>query len=126
MNMPLELGIDYGCKHYRSGRFRNKKLLVLDSGVYRIKKVISDLSGSDFRAHKNNRKEVVRVVSDWLIHEANADDVAPNVISHKFEAFLAAHYLRLQSEGYTIRDIESQSAERLRRAMRAWIQRNKI
>lgn len=125
MNMPLELGIDYGCKRYGGSKLARKKLLVLDSKLYRLKKVVSDLSGSDFRAHKNTQKEIIRVVSDWLAHIAKVKGRSPKEINAKFEDFRGENYKKLAREGYSKNDIEKQSAEILRRAMRVWIRRNK-
>lgn len=34
-NMPLELGLDLGCRHYGSGRLRDKRLLVMDKQKHR-------------------------------------------------------------------------------------------
>jgi hypothetical protein len=43
-NMPLELGIFLGAKHYGSPRQREKRLLIFDTEQYRYQKFVSDLA----------------------------------------------------------------------------------
>ena len=64
--MPLELGIDLGCREFGSNSHRKKVLLVLDSERYRYQKFISDLAGQDPSAHANDPKKLVIKVRDWL------------------------------------------------------------
>lgn len=45
-NMPLELGIDLGCKQFHR-RCADKSLLIFDSEPYRFQKFVSDLGGQD-------------------------------------------------------------------------------
>src|SRR5260370_32487088 len=60
-NMPLELGIDLGCKAFNP-ECPDKSLLIFDSEQYRFQKFVSDLSGQDIHQHGNNaRTAVIRV-----------------------------------------------------------------
>jgi hypothetical protein len=65
-NMPLELGIDLGCKEFGGARQKSKSLLVLDKTANRYLKFISDLRGLDPRAHAGSSRRVVKEVRDWL------------------------------------------------------------
>lgn len=69
MNMPFELGIDYGCKKLKGGKWNNKKILILEKERYRFQKAISDLSGSDIKNHDDKVIKVVYAVRDWFINE---------------------------------------------------------
>lgn len=69
MNMPFELGIDYGCKRLKDGEWANKKILILEKERYRYQKAISDLSGSDIKNHDNDVSKVIYAVRDWLVIE---------------------------------------------------------
>jgi len=62
-NMPFELGLDLGCKHFLKGV---KKCLILEEERYRYKEVISDISGQDISAHDNDPVVLVKMVRDWL------------------------------------------------------------
>jgi hypothetical protein len=69
MNMPFELGIDYGCQKLRGGKWAQKKILILEKERYRFQKSISDLSGSDIKSHDDEVSKVVGAVRDWLVTE---------------------------------------------------------
>ncbi len=65
-NMPLELGLDLGCKQYGKPYQQEKVFLVLDTEQYRYQKYISDLAGRDPAAHHDSEQEVINNVRDWL------------------------------------------------------------
>jgi hypothetical protein len=65
-NMPLELGLFFGCKRFGPLNQSKKRALVLDSDPYRYRKFISDISGQDIRAHAGNPERAIRAVRDWL------------------------------------------------------------
>jgi hypothetical protein len=50
-NMPLELGLDLGCKRYGKAYHQEKVLLVLDIERFRYRDFISDIAGQDIEAH---------------------------------------------------------------------------
>src|SRR5687767_5016753 len=57
MNMPFELGIEYGCRVFGNPSFRTKKCLVLEKVQHEFQKAISDLSGIDIKRHDNEPSE---------------------------------------------------------------------
>ena len=65
-NMPLELGLDLGCKQYGKSYYRKKVILVLDTEQFRYQKYISDLAGRDSVAHHDSEEEVINNVRNWL------------------------------------------------------------
>lgn len=65
-NMPLELGLDLGCKRFGRPYQREKISLILDVEPYRYQKFISDISGQDVHAHNGDEEKLIRVVRDWL------------------------------------------------------------
>lgn len=69
MNMPFELGIDYGCKKLKGGKWSKKKILILEKERYRFQKSISDLSGSDIKSHDDEVDKVILAVRNWLVTE---------------------------------------------------------
>lgn len=91
MNMPFELGIDFGCKRLKDGIWANKKILVLDKEMFRFHKAISDLSGSDIKHHDDEPIKVVAAVRDWFVNgELKTGDSAIRVWNYynEFQAFL--------------------------------------
>jgi len=69
-NMPLELGIDLGCKAF-SRRHNDKSFLIFDSDKYRFHKYISDIGGQDVHQHSNDPKVAITRVRDWLRTESH-------------------------------------------------------
>lgn len=68
-NMPLELGIDIGCKAFSRPHAR-KSFLIFDSEQYRFQKYLSDIGGQDIHRHSNDPRTAVVRVRDWLRTEA--------------------------------------------------------
>ncbi len=65
-NMPLELGLFFGCKRFGPPHQGKKRALVLDSDQYRYRQFISDISGQDISAHGGDPERAIRAVRDWL------------------------------------------------------------
>ncbi|MDQ3282518.1 MAG: hypothetical protein M3Q69_14045 [Acidobacteriota bacterium] len=88
-NMPLELGIDLGCKAFQPD-CANKSLLIFDSEQYRFQKFVSDLSGQDIHQHGNSPRVAVTRVRDWLRAESGRSDIpGGTAIYRRYEAFRA-------------------------------------
>jgi hypothetical protein len=69
-NMPLELGVDLGCRRFGRAFQQEKVCLILDSDRYRYRNFISDIAGQDIRAHRNQPEEAIRQVRNWLTTHA--------------------------------------------------------
>lgn len=65
-NMPLELGLDLGCRRFGRPQHKEKVCLILDVEPYRYQKFISDISGQDIHAHGDNEQRLIGIVRDWL------------------------------------------------------------
>jgi hypothetical protein len=86
-NMPLELGIDLGCKAFNPD-CSDKSLLIFDSEQYRFQKFVSDLSGQDVHRHGNSAKVAVTRVRDWLRTETGRTDIpGGTAIYNRYEKF---------------------------------------
>jgi len=86
-NMPLELGIDLGCKEFHPD-CADKSLLIFDSEQYRFQKFVSDLSGQDIHQHSNNPKTAVARVRNWLRTESGQSSIPGGpAIYARYEAF---------------------------------------
>ncbi|MGK0271890.1 MAG: hypothetical protein ACI88H_002556 [Cocleimonas sp.] len=92
MNMPFELGIDYGSKVLKGGKWATKQLLVLEKERYRYQKALSDLSGSDIKNHDDDPIKIVKVVRDWFVATENLRTDSGNKIWSKFNEFNAHLY----------------------------------
>jgi hypothetical protein len=121
LNMPLELGLDHGCKVFKSGKWAQKRSLVMETERYRFQAAISDLSGSDILAHSDEPEEVVRVVRDWLVQEASAPSISASKLYGSFNEFMAANYDLLTAAGYSKRDIARLPTAELQTHMEDWV-----
>lgn len=65
LNMPLELGMDIGARHFQNS-FGQKKFLILEATKYDYQKAASDLNGFDPKSHDNNAEKAVERVRDWI------------------------------------------------------------
>lgn len=75
MNMPFELGLDYGCRRYGDGGLAEKSILVLERTRYDYQKALSDISGWDIRAHDGDFEKAILHVRAWLVATAGAEPV---------------------------------------------------
>ena len=62
LNMPFELGLDFGCRRFGGGRLSNKVILILEEERFRYQAAMSDLAGSDIEAHHGDHAIAVRKV----------------------------------------------------------------
>lgn len=107
MNMPFELGIDYGAKVLgRSSRWSSKKILILETERYRFQKALSDLSGSDIKAHGDDPFKLIEAVRDWFVVEEECVAPAPRRIWDEFNFFSADLADRLLESGYDEDEVE--------------------
>jgi hypothetical protein len=101
LNMPFELGIDYGAK-----RFKNeclcKKFLILEKNKYDYRKAISDISGMDIEAHNNNAATIIECVRNWLVKNTGIKNVpaSKRIKDDYFEKFQLYFFDKAMSLGY--------------------------
>jgi hypothetical protein len=87
-NMPLELGLDLGCRRYGPGLLSQKRLLILDKSRHRYHKFISDIAGQDIVSHANSPKRLIRCVRDWISTESKLPEIpGGEYIDRRYRAF---------------------------------------
>lgn len=104
MNMPFELGMDFGCKKFLSEPWCDKRLLVLEKEKYRYQAALSDLSGSDIREHNNEPVKVTKAVRDWFVTEALNTGPSHRTIWFEFNEFTSDLEENLEEEGHKPED----------------------
>ena len=124
LNMPLELGIDYGCKEYCGDGREAKKILILEEKRYRYQETISDISGCDIEAHAGDYQNAVRKVRNWLVHEAHANRIGTRRILNAYADFQEWYYERQLAAGFDEEDIKDYPTAELLSAMEEWITTN--
>lgn len=121
LNMPFELGLDFGCRQFGRGRHREKKTLVLEAQPYRYKAALSDLAGADIEAHANEPYRIIGVVRNWLKSVGVTTAPGPAQIAGAFSDFMAANYDALIRKGFSPADIEALPVFELIQDMENWI-----
>lgn len=121
LNMPFELGVDYGCKAFKGDAWSTKKILILEAESHRFKAAISDLSGSDIAVHKNEAVTVCSEVRNWLAQELGNDTPGPSAVWGRFNEFMSDNYVALTGRGYSPSDVEAQPMGELIVCMRQWV-----
>jgi hypothetical protein len=124
LNMPFELGIDFGCRLFGSPLHQTKKSLILEIEPYRYKAALSDLSGSDIESHGNEPYRVIGIVRNWLKNVCLLDAVGPARISSAFTDFMAQNYDDLTAKGFSRGDIEALPVPELIDDMERWVAAN--
>lgn len=66
MNMPFELGIDYGLRKSSAKPFDEKQFLVLEAVRYDYMKAISDINGLDIKVHHNDTQKLIDCLYAWF------------------------------------------------------------
>jgi hypothetical protein len=125
LNMPFELGIDYGCRRISNNHLRTKRSLILETKRYEIQKALSDLNGVDIKSHNNNPARTVRALQHWLIETVGLTDIdSPSVIWDRFIEFSYDFYLRRKAQGYSNNDLKVMPIPQYVRFITQWINAN--
>jgi len=127
MNMPFELGIDYGCRLIAKNYLRSKRSLILESRPYGIQKALSDLNGVDIKTHNNDPFRAVQALQHWFIETVGLTGVdSPSVIWDKFNDFNFDFYPRRKAQGYSKNDLRMMPVPQYIGFVRQWIDATRI
>lgn len=106
LNMPFELGIEYGSRIFGTSKMKHKRCLILEKAQYEFMKALSDLSGVDIKSHANKPEEVIRSVRNWFVETVGLRRVpSPTIIWYKFTDFTSDFYDARKAEGYSDDDL---------------------
>lgn len=125
MNMPFELGIDYGCKRLKEGVWSTKQILILEKERYRYQKALSDLSGSDIKNHDDEPFKIVKVIRDWFVSTESLHGAASgNLIWSRYNEFQAFLFDELV-EGNGHESVDDVQISEINQYMNRWIEENR-
>jgi hypothetical protein len=119
LNMPFELGVDYGFQR-AGGRFANKRALVIARDQYDYQVALSDIAGFDIASHDNRFDKAIKHVRRWL-HAQGLPVRAPAKILGDYLAFQEWEWDRLLADGWAEDDIREQSTPELFESMQTWV-----
>lgn len=120
LNMPFELGIDYGHRLFSSDA-KKKSFLILEELPHRYRASLSDMSGCDIKSHSGDFQKAVRSVRNWIVSETGeACDGAGRILNSYYD-FQAWHYERQIERGFSEDDIQDYPTVELLHAMQDWM-----
>lgn len=122
LNMPFELGIEYGCRLFGPPPLDQKRSLILEREPYHYVHAMSDLGGVDARCHQANGEELVRGVRNWFVDTAGLRDIASGtVIWYQFSDFIEDFRVRRMGEGFEDEDIQTMPIGEFLGYVREWL-----
>ena len=126
LNMPFELGIDFGCRQYFGEGREGKKFLILEEQKYRFQAALSDISGCDILAYGTDEQKApqnaVKHVRGWLVSEAAAKSVGPSRIMGAYQDFQEWYWETKLSEGASESEIKEYPTSELLGEMFKWLE----
>lgn len=121
MNMPFELGLDFGCRNFGGPSHARKVILVLEEERYRYQAALSDLAGSDIEDHGGQYDIAVRKVRNWLTGIGGFERLGAARILSEYEDFQEWYFERQLEAGFSEEDIQDYPTAELLAAMIEWV-----
>lgn len=122
MNMPFELGIEYGCRLFGGSPLNEKRCLVLEKQPFEYMKALSDLSGIDIKNHHEDPIKLVRQVRNWFVETVGLRGASSaGVIWYSFNDFMADFYQKREAEGFDEEDLNMMPVPEFIHFIRDWL-----
>lgn len=91
MNMPFELGIDYGLRKGGIEPLDSKQFLILEAVKYDYMKALSDINGFDIKVHGNNTEKLFENLYKWSSETLKINKQDPPLkLFYDYTDFIAA------------------------------------
>jgi len=124
LNMPFELGLEFGCRRFGGRKHQSKKTLVLGSKEYAYMKAISDIAGIDIQYHRDNPIELVLSVRNWFSGTVGVKSApSGSVIWSQFMDFMVYFNDEHKRKGFKRADFKTMSMAEYLRFMKRWVKR---
>lgn len=104
-NMPFELGLFLGAKHYGDELQKRKRVLVLDEERYRYQQFISDLAGIDPKAHGGEPEQLLAALRLFLRTGSEHALIGIDELTELYGAWIAGLTPAAQALGYSPIDL---------------------
>lgn len=120
LNMPFELGVDYGMTQCGADTATSKSLLVIAEDKYLYQAALSDIAGWDIRAHGGDFREAIKQTRAWLRSHGLANRPSSQIIRDYFD-FQGWDFERLFHDGWSKDDITKRETGELLEGMMTWL-----
>ena len=122
MNMPFELGVDYGTKSHAGAPYDGKQFLILETKRYAYMRALSDLNGIDIQAHGDDPRALIRKVRNWLRTATGKSGLAaPSSLWYDYGDFNADLYDKLKALDFSDEDIKELPVVEYLAYVRRWL-----
>lgn len=74
LNMPFELGIDYGLRTFNNS-YSDKRSLILETERFDYMKAISDINGFDIKNHNDIPEQLIECLRSWFSETVGLRDL---------------------------------------------------
>ena len=125
LNMPFELGIDYGCKTFGSKTLVKKSVLILESQKHSYQRSLSDIAGWDIEAHNDDFIIAVRKVNNWLTRQSKIAAVGSQKIQTNYETFQEWYWKKCLADGASEEDIKDYPTVQMIESMHDWVRKGR-
>ena len=122
LNIPFELGIDYGSRHATAGYLRKKRCLVLVAQPHDYKQALSDLGGIDAKSHSNDPETAVIALRNWFVETVHLKKApSGSALWEEFTDFYSDFYDQRKKDGFSKQDIKMMPIREYLSAIRHWL-----
>ncbi|MEP5631093.1 MAG: hypothetical protein ABJP79_04365 [Tateyamaria sp.] len=122
LNMPFELGLDFGCRTYFGEPQAQKVILILEEEPYRYQAALSDLAGSDISVHEGDYAKAIRKVRNWLVGMGTFENVGAARVVGEYEDFQEWFFEEQLNQGSSEEDILDSPTPELLDGMYRWVE----
>jgi hypothetical protein len=127
LNMPFEIGLDFGCRAYhKNSKYRTKRTLILESEKHSSKIALSDLSGVDPKCYDSDPQELVSQVRTWFSELGETALPSGSTIWDDYNIFQADLYESKSMQGFNKREIDLLPLLEFVKCIENWIQSRHI
>jgi|SRR5215217_739693 len=122
LNIPFELGIDYGCRRAAAGYLRKKRFLVLGAKPHDYKRALSDLGGIDAKSHANDPEKAVIALRNWFVETVHLNKApSGSALWEEFTDFYSDFYDQRRKEGFSRQDFNMMPVREYIASIRHWL-----
>lgn len=125
LNMPFELGLDYGCRKFGLEHHTRKRILVVSEKPYQYQAALSDIAGSDISVHGNDYQKAIRCVRHWLVSFGEFNNDQAGKVIGEYEDFQEWFLEKRRSEGADTQDLLDTETPELLQGMLMWVEQGR-
>ena len=125
LNIPFELGVDYGCRRTSAGYLRKKR--VLGAKPHDYKRALSDLGGVDAKSHRNDPKTVLIALRNWFVETVHLNKApSGSALWKEFSYFYSDFYDQRKKDGFSRQDLNMMPVREHIASIRHWLKTRTI